>query len=76
VLTVILRLVELEIENAESEVALEIENAEAEVELDNGDSEARLVILPFKRSLEDRVRILWSRMNVPGDALYAREFDE
>lgn len=48
-----LRLVELEIENAEAELATS----------------------STKLDLQDYMRILWSRMNVPGDALYAGDFD-
>lgn len=46
-------------------VELEIENAEAE-----------LAASSSKRDLQDHMRILWSRMNVPGDVLYAGEFDQ
>jgi uncharacterized coiled-coil protein SlyX len=62
-LTMNTRLVELEIEN--SEVELEIE-----------DVEEKLVTLPTKRDLQDHMRTLWSRMNEPGDALYAGDFDQ
>ncbi|GFP55782.1 probable thioredoxin reductase ARB_06224 [Trichoderma asperellum] len=47
------------------QVELEIENAEAE-----------LAASSSKRDLQDHMRILWSRMNVPGDVLYAGEFDQ
>lgn len=53
-------------------VELEIENAEVEVEIDN--AEAKLVTVSTKRSLQDHMQILWSRMNEPGDALYAGDF--
>lgn len=65
-LTVIRRLVELEIENPD--VELEIDEIE--------DAEARLVTLTSKRDLQDHMRTLWSRMNEPGDVLYAGDFDQ
>ncbi|KAM0471932.1 hypothetical protein ACHAPX_009068 [Trichoderma viride] len=56
------------------QVELEIENAEVEVEIDN--AEAKLVTFSTKRDLQDHMRTLWSRMNEPGDALYAGDFDQ
>lgn len=45
------------------------------VELEIENAEAKLAASSSKRDLQDHMRILWSRMNVPGDVLYAGEFD-
>ncbi|KAK0758835.1 hypothetical protein N5P37_008319 [Trichoderma harzianum] len=60
--------VEIETENAEAEA----ENAE--VEIDN--TEVELEVVLAKRDLQDHMRVLWERMNVPGEILYAGEFDQ
>lgn len=49
------------------QVELETENAEAELSVQS---------TKRKRGLERRMRALWSRMNVPGEVLYAGEFDQ
>ncbi|KAL6876260.1 FAD/NAD(P)-binding domain-containing protein [Trichoderma longibrachiatum] len=49
------------------QVELETENAEAELSVQS---------TKRKRGLERRTRALWSRMNVPGEVLYAGEFDQ
>ncbi|PTB69247.1 FAD/NAD(P)-binding domain-containing protein [Trichoderma citrinoviride] len=49
------------------QVELETENAEAELSVQSTKT---------KRGLEDYMRTLWSRMNVPGEVLYAGEFDQ
>ncbi|UKZ93343.1 uncharacterized protein TrAFT101_008261 [Trichoderma asperellum] len=46
-----------------------------QVELEIENAEAKLAASSSKRDLQDHMRILWSRMNVPGDVLYAGEFD-
>ncbi|KAK1244219.1 hypothetical protein MKX08_002357 [Trichoderma sp. CBMAI-0020] len=56
------------------QVELEIENSEVELEIEG--AEAKLVTLSTKRGLQDHMRILWSRMNELGDALYAGDFDQ
>lgn len=58
----------METENAEAEA----ENAEVEIE--NAEVETEVVLA--KRDLQDYMRVLWERMNVPGDILYAGEFDQ
>lgn len=46
------------------------------VELETESAETELAAPSTKRDLQDHMRILWSRMNVPGDVLYAGEFDQ
>ncbi|QYS95140.1 Pyr_redox_2 domain-containing protein [Trichoderma simmonsii] len=60
--------VEIETENAE----VEAEDAEVEIE----DAKVETEVLLAKRDLQDHMRVLWEQMNVPGDILYAGEFDQ
>lgn len=61
-------LVEIETENAE------VETEKEQVETENAEAELQVVLA--KRGLQDHMRALWERMNVPGDILYAGEFDQ
>ncbi|KAL7941828.1 hypothetical protein V8C42DRAFT_333832 [Trichoderma barbatum] len=47
-----------------------------QVELETENAEAELAAVSVKRDLQDRMRDLWAVMNVPGDVLYAGEFDQ
>ncbi|KAM0247495.1 hypothetical protein ACHAQJ_009834 [Trichoderma viride] len=45
------------------------------IDLETENANAELAAVSIKRDLQDHMRTLWSRMNVPGDILYAGEFD-
>ncbi|KAL7956714.1 hypothetical protein V8C34DRAFT_287948 [Trichoderma compactum] len=47
---------------------------QVEIETENAEVESQAVLA--KRDLQDHMRALWERMNVPGDILYAGEFDQ
>ncbi|KAL6691469.1 hypothetical protein J3F84DRAFT_386554 [Trichoderma pleuroticola] len=47
-----------------------------QVEIETENAEAELGVVLAKRDLQDHMRALWKRMNVPGDILYAGEFDQ
>ncbi|EHK20137.1 uncharacterized protein TRIVIDRAFT_58598 [Trichoderma virens Gv29-8] len=47
---------------------------QVELETENADSE--LATVPTKRGIQDRMRALWPLMNVPGEILYAGEFNQ
>ncbi|RFU80360.1 pyridine nucleotide-disulfide oxidoreductase [Trichoderma arundinaceum] len=47
-----------------------------QVELETENADAELMVASTKRDLQDHLRAMWSRMNVPGDILYAGDFDQ
>ncbi|KAK5994133.1 putative thioredoxin reductase [Cladobotryum mycophilum] len=46
------------------------------VKLESENAAAALAALPEKRDTETHMRSIWERMNVPGDLLYAGEFEQ
>ncbi|OTA05185.1 Thioredoxin reductase [Trichoderma parareesei] len=49
---------------------------QVELETENADAELSVQSTKTKRGLENYMRDLWSRMNVPGEVLYAGDFDQ
>ncbi|KAL7785263.1 hypothetical protein V8C37DRAFT_320778 [Trichoderma ceciliae] len=47
-----------------------------QVELETENADVELAAVSIKRDSQDHMRALWARMNVPGDILYAIEFDQ
>ncbi|KAH0497698.1 hypothetical protein TgHK011_004987 [Trichoderma gracile] len=49
---------------------------QVELETENADAELSVQSTKTKRGLESYMRALWTRMNVPGEVLYAGHFDQ
>ncbi|EGR49449.1 uncharacterized protein TRIREDRAFT_77288 [Trichoderma reesei QM6a] len=49
---------------------------QVELETENADAELSVQATKTKRGLENYMRALWARMNVPGEVLYAGDFDQ
>ncbi|KAL6879321.1 FAD/NAD(P)-binding domain-containing protein [Trichoderma novae-zelandiae] len=49
---------------------------QVELETENANAELSVQSTNRKRELEDHMRALWTRMNVPGEVLYAGKFDQ